>query len=222
MLEKRKQQRARIQAQSQHDSEIAQIVRTLVGPPETLSPTGEAEFFAACHRLGYTEGGVVQGDRLPAGVLDTVMLAIANDGRRPPENVELPLRAGEQGYCARQAALLKEITDREFRGGSRGISVPIGGGVRLRTGAVRGRSVTIGTHWETADTGLLTITSRRIVYSGTRKTLEFQLAKLATLNTYTDAIDLGVTNRQSTSSFRVANPDFIAGMIRAALNRPNP
>jgi hypothetical protein len=50
--------------------------------------------------------------------------------------------------------------------------------------------VTIGTHWATADTGALTVTDQRVVYHGGRKTLEFLFTKLATINVYTDAIDL--------------------------------
>jgi hypothetical protein len=96
--------------------------------------------------------------------------------------------------------------------------VPLGHGIRYRTGAVRGHMVTIGTHWATADTGALTVTDQRIVYHGGRKTLEFLFTKLATVNVYTDAIDLGVTNRQTTSSFGVGDPELIAGIIHAAVN----
>jgi hypothetical protein len=78
--------------------------------------------------------------------------------------------------------------------------------------------VTIGTHWATADMGALTVTDRRVVYHGGRKTLEFPFAKLATLNVYSDAIDLGVTSRQSTSSFRTGDPELVAGIIHAAVN----
>ena len=69
-----------------------------------------------------------------------------------------------------------------------------------------------------ADSGALPVTDRRAVYHGGRKTLEFPFAKLATLNVYTDAIDLGVTSRQATSSFAVSDPELVAGMIHAAVN----
>ena len=41
---------------------------------------------------------------------------------------------------------MKEVIDREFRGGSRGVSVPIAKGVRFRTGSFRGKSVVGGSH----------------------------------------------------------------------------
>ena len=100
----------------------------------------------------------------------------------------------------------------------RGLSIPLGHGVRYHTSATRGHMVTIGTHWAPADSGRLTVTDKRVVYHGRRKTLEFPYAKLVTLNVYTDAIDLGVTSRQATSSFRTGDPQLLAGIIHAAVN----
>jgi hypothetical protein len=78
--------------------------------------------------------------------------------------------------------------------------------------------VAVGTHWETADSGLLTVTNKRVVYHGARKNLEFAFAKLSTLSTYSDAITLGVSNRQNASTIALTEPEFVAGMIRAAFN----
>jgi hypothetical protein len=62
------------------------------------------------------------------------------------------------------------------------------------------------------------VTDGRAVYHGGRKTLEFPFAKLATLKVYSDAIDLGVTTRQTTSSFGTSNGELIAGIIHAAIS----
>jgi hypothetical protein len=78
--------------------------------------------------------------------------------------------------------------------------------------------VTVGSHWTIADEGVLTVTDRRVVYHGGRKTLEFPYAKLATLNVYSDAIDLGVTSRQNTSSFGTSHAHLIAGIIHGAIS----
>jgi hypothetical protein len=136
----------------------------------------------------------------------------------PSEGTTLILNKDEVSLLDTPVSLLKEVTDREFRGGSQGVSIPIGGGMRYRVGAVRGHMVTIGSHWTVADEGVLTVTDRRAVYHGGRKTLEFPFAKLATLNVYSDAIDLGVTSRQSTSSFRTSNADLIASIIHGAIS----
>lgn len=146
-----------------------------------------------------------------------VRLGLAQAGYYIETETSLLLKRGECALLDAPVHLLKEVADREFRGGSRGVSVPLGHGVRFRTTGARGHMVTLGTHWVTADTGRLTVTDQRVVYHGGRKTIEFLFTKLATLNVYTDAIDLGVTSRQSTSSFRTADPELIAGMIHAAL-----
>lgn len=151
-------------------------------------------------------------------VLTALRLGLAQGGCFLETDTTLLLKKDERALLDAQVSLLKEVTDREFRGGSRGVSVPLGHGVRYRAGAMRGHMVTIGTHWATADTGVLTVTDQRVVYHGGRKTLEFAFGKLATLNVYTDAIDLGVTTRQSTSSFRAANPELVAGVIHGAIN----
>jgi hypothetical protein len=151
-------------------------------------------------------------------VRTAIRLGLSQGGYFLQTDTTLLLKKGESALLESGADLLKEVTDREFRGASNGVSVPLGHGIRYRTGAVRGHMVTIGTHWATADTGALTVTDQRIVYHGGRKTLEFLFTKLATLNAYTDAIDLGVTNRQATSSFRVGDPELVAGIIHAAVN----
>jgi hypothetical protein len=199
------------------DVELRQFVQTLVTDDGSLSEQGESSWLDYLYEHGYgdEQGKVISSD-LPSDVVDTVMLGKANDGRFAACAATLLLKHDEVAYCEKAAGLLKEVTDREFQGGSRGISVPLGHGVRVRAGGVRGHMVTVGAHLEVADTGYLTVTDRRAVYHGGRKTLEFLYAKLATLNVYSDAIDLGVTTRQTTSTFRLADPPFVAGMIRAA------
>ena len=76
--------------------------------------------------------------------------------------------------------------------------------------------VTIGSHWTDTDKGALTLTDRRLVYHGERQTIEFPLAKLATLNVYGDAIAVGVTNRKTNSHFRAHIPELVAGLIQGA------
>jgi hypothetical protein len=133
----------------------------------------------------------------------------------------LILRRGEEAYFEQHAVLLKEVAQREYRGGSRGWSIPIGSiqgrSVRYRVGSYRGHLVNLGTDWVPADSGTMTVTNERVVYRGQRKTLEFQYSKLVSLEAYSDAIDLAVSNRQATSCFRVDDPACLASIIRAAV-----
>jgi hypothetical protein len=205
-------------AHAERDAQLRQFVNGLIDDDGSLSEQRERSWTDYLLDHGYAdEQDRVVSTELPADVVDTILLGKANDGRFAAlAEAALLLKHDEVAYCEKAAGLLKEVTDREFQGGSRGVSVPLGHGVRFRTGGVRGRMVTVGAHLEVADTGYLTVTDRRVVFHGGRKTLEFLYAKLATLNVYSDAIDLGVTNRQTTSTFRLAAPQFVAGMIRAA------
>jgi hypothetical protein len=146
-------------------------------------------------------------------------LALSQGGRfiAPEHGTSLLLQDGEHALYDCHAYLLKEVTDRELRGASQGVSVPLGHGVRYRAGAVRGHMVTIGSHWTTADDRALTLTDRRLVYHGDRQTIEFPLAKLATLDVYGDAIAVGATNRTTNSHFPVGTPELVAGLVHGAV-----
>ncbi len=148
---------------------------------------------------------------------DALAIASINSGRMPAEeNPPILLKRGEQAYVAFQVELVRERAVREFRGGSQGVSIPIGMGVRYRVGNVRGRSVVVGTELATVDRGALVITTQRAVFAGSVKTLEFRYDKLVGLQTFTDGLGLNVTNRQAASVFRF-DPKMVSPHVMAAL-----
>jgi hypothetical protein len=59
----------------------------------------------------------------------------------------------------------------------------------------------------------------RAVFVGRRKTIEHRYDKLVSLQAYTDAVALGVTNRQSTTLLRVDDGPYVAAFIAAAARR---
>ena len=203
------------QEKKQHAHDLAELrpkLDEVTGPDGVVSVDGFREFVDFVGARGIDLGSVPE-------IAKEVRVRLAQGGVfLPSEHTTLILKKDETSLLDTPVSLLKEVTDREYVGGSRGVSIPLGGGVRYRAGAMRGHMVTIGTHWAVADDGTLTVTDRRIVYHGGRKTLEFPFAKLATLNVYSDAIDLGVTTRQTTSSFSTSNADLIAGIIHGAIS----
>ena len=220
MFNKRKAAKEQATEQAAKQAAVRQVLETLIAEDGTISDENTERFQSYCSEQGFLSGSDVNAE-LPVDVVRTLTLARAYPGHFIEIGTTLFLKPGEVCYAEVGAGMLKEVVQREFRGGSQGISVPLGHGVRYRTGAFRGHMVTIGTHWQVADSGMLTVTDKRVVYHGDRKTLEFSFDKLATLNVYSDAIDLGVTSRQATSSFRVFEPEFVAGMIHAAVNANN-
>jgi hypothetical protein len=111
---------------------------------------------------------------------------------------------------------MKEVVDREMRGGSSGVSVRIAKGVSYRVGQVRAHSVVVGTHLEAQDSGHLVVTDRRAVFMGTKKTLEFRRDRLVGLGQYADGLRLSVSNRQTASLSRFAqgsSPTIAAALL---------
>jgi hypothetical protein len=135
-------------------------------------------------------------------------VARINDGRLPQlpaGRSKLMAKRGEIVYVEVPAVLLKEVVDREFRGGSRGVSIPIAKGVRYRTSGFRGHSVVVGSHLEAADNGTLSVSSTRVVFLGDRKTIETAYAKLAGVDAFDDGIRIHASNRQSAPLLKLAS-----------------
>lgn len=198
----------------QHAQDLTQLRQEL---DEVTDPEGVVSVEGFRHFVEFVGDQGIDLASFP-DVAKDVRLGLARGGVfLPSEATTLILKKDETSLIDTPVNLLKEVTDREYVGGSRGVSIPLGGGVRYRAGAMRGHMVTVGIHWSVADEGTLTVTDRRAVYHGGRKTLEFPFAKLATLNVYSDAIDLGVTSRQTTSSFGTSNAELIAGIIQGAI-----
>lgn len=172
-------------------------------------------------RLGDVLGTPMQGLATNNFALfEELAIAEINDGRFPVlADPPIMVRKGEKVYASFNADLMKEVVIREFRGGSSGISVPLGGGVRYRVGGMRGRSVVVGSELVAQDSGLLVVTSTRSVFVGQKKTLEFRNDKLVGLEQFADGLRLNVSNRQTASLFTFPpgqSPSIAAALISAS------
>lgn len=155
-------------------------------------------------------------------VLFRLAIAKANDGRLDAiENTHVMTKKNEVVHLEMTAALMKEMVKREFRGGSRGVSFRIAPGVRYRVGAFRGHSVIVGTELKVADNGVLAVTSSRIVFLGTRKTMDVPLPKLVGLDVLDDGVRLHASNRQNAPLFRLENGHVVAATVNAAIQHLN-
>jgi hypothetical protein len=197
--------RKEAQALAQSSNEVVEFANSLLDGEGAMSEADVDKLLAFARERGY---GTEPSDERPVPVpaLRIMQVGIANRGRFVTVDSTLLLKADEVAYAEVPARLLKEVVDRQFQGGSRGVSIPLGHGVRYRTGSVRGQMVTVGTHWQTADSGALTVTNKRAVYHGARKNLEFAFPKLSTLSTYSDAITLASATARTRRRSRSANP----------------
>jgi hypothetical protein len=195
-------------------SEARSFFDGLLDGDGVLTPEGMGQLFMYAGERSEADRSAIWSE-----LVVPMNLALAQGGRFiAADETSLLLHDDESALYDCPAYLLKEVVDRELRGSSQGISVPLGGGVRYRIGAMSGHMVTIGSHWTDADEGALTLTGSRLVYHGMRQTIEFQLKRIATLSVYGDAIAVGATNRKGNSHFRVGSPELVAGLIQGAVS----
>lgn len=160
-------------------------------------------------------------DEMGLPLAEAIVLGQIRDGRLPrEEHPTFVAKPDETVHLETPAAFLKTVVDREYRGGYGGVSVRVAKGVSVRTGGMRGHSVAVGSHNEVADSGILAVTSTRVVFIGAHKTLEHQYGKLVQLKREgTNLLYLGVSNRQSVTPLAVVVPTATYELIRAAMER---
>lgn len=194
---------------------LAEVVRAAIDDAY-LSEAEEIGIDRAMSTLGISDAEVLQAVKPYASSL---MIARLNAGRLPtiPDPV-IFLKPKEVAHAQVQAALLKEVVQRETRGSYSGFSIPIVKGVRYRIGGFRGRSVVVGTSIEVADSGVLCLPSHRAVFKGMRQSVECLYSKLVGVNVFDDGIQFHVSNRKAATLLRVDDGHLVAAMVNAAMH----
>ena len=95
-------------------------------------------------------------------------------------------------------------TPSQYVGGSSGVSIPVGGGIRFRVGAMKGQVIPGEELQVDKDQGVVMLTTERRIFTGPIKTQEWNFDKLLQLSTNDDESDyfISVSNRQKTSGVR--------------------
>lgn len=129
----------------------------------------------------------------------------ASDG-----SASIALHAGEHAVWSGPASLVEPRRQRgHYQGGSSGVSIPVGGGMRVRVGQMRGTYVPGPEVQTPIDDGSATITDRRVVFVGGKATREWAFAKLVAVESTHDGKTtlLPVSNRQKVSGLVVEDAD---------------
>jgi hypothetical protein len=154
-------------------------------------------------------------------ILSRMVIANANAGRFPQAVAPFHIicKPGEDVYLESQASLLKEVADRQWQGGSSGFSFRIAKGVRYRVGNTRGHMQEVGTKLIVRDTGILSVTSTRLVFSGSSTTQESLFKKIVNLTVFKDGLAVAVSKGQETitRSYSTSAGEMIAAVINAAM-----
>lgn len=170
--------------------------------------------------LELAESLAVNLNQYPA-ILDRIVIANANAGRFPKAASPLHImpKAGEEVYMESHAALMKEVADRQWQGGSSGFSFRVAKGVRFRTGNTRGHMQQVGTKIIETDTGVLSVTSSRVVFSGRTTTQESPYTKIENLTVFSDGLAVAVRRGSDivTRLYSAGGGEMIAAIINAAM-----
>ena len=91
-----------------------------------------------------------------------------------------------------------------YAGGSTGVSIPIGGGIRFRVGAMKGQVIPGEELQVDRDQGVVMLTTERLIFTGPIHTREWNFDKLLQLSTNEDESDyfISVSNLKKTSGVR--------------------
>ena len=121
---------------------------------------------------------------------------------KPIQPQSLILKKGETAYIELpNITLMEPRAVRTSTGGYGGGSVRVAKGVSIRMGGAQGRS-TSHDELTNIDTGTLTISNKRIVYSGSTKNYDIPLTKVVNLTPFRDALEVQVSNKQKPEYFK--------------------
>jgi hypothetical protein len=194
-------------------------VATRTVSDDLLTPEENAQLSSLMMTLNITWAWV---DSIDQGLQERVLVSSINGGILPEVATPHVLpKKGEVVHFECDATLIKEVAIREYQGGYQGFSFPIGKtGVRYRVGGSRGHSVEVGTKLDVADAGILSITNKRAIYLGSRKTVEMPYAKLANLTVFNNGLQFHQSNRVNAPLFRIPRgADVAAAIVNAASQR---
>jgi hypothetical protein len=181
-----------------------------------LTEEEQHQFMVFAQSLG------VNLNQYPA-ILNRIVIANANAGRFPSAAppFHIMLKAGEEIYLETYASLLKEVADRAWKGGSSGVSFRVAKGVRLRTGQTKGHFQQVGTKTVVTDSGTLSVTSTRIVFSGKTTTQESRYGDVVNLTVRSDGITLAVSKGREviTHAYTTGMGEMVAAVINAAIHQ---
>ncbi len=109
--------------------------------------------------------------------------------------VGLILKKGELCHASLPARLLEErVISRNYKGGTQGISIPLGKGVRFRVGEQKGK-FTSESGLKSISEGNFIITNQRLVFSGHLKSVATPISKLLDLHLFENGLNYSAEGR---------------------------
>ena len=178
-------------------------------PPTTLTPMGFFADFKAKRALNAATKQYNSLHEIWQEDIDCLrkiieVITAASDGKDSVPNT-LMQKAGEHTLWSATGVFHETgRTPSQYVGGSSGVSVPIGGGIRFRVGAMKGQVVPGIELQVDKDQGVVMLTTERLIFTGPIHTREWNFDKLLQLSTTDDESDyfISVSNFKKTSGVR--------------------
>ena len=148
-----------------------------------------------------------QENRVLNAALDIFTTASKGD---EPDDSSLVQKKGELVLWTGNATFHEAgRTASTYVGGSSGFSIPLVAGIRYRVGSFKGRVVPGEEMQIDKDSGIVTLTNQRLIFSGPLATSEWSFAKLLSSfsNPERDDFIFGVSNRKKSSGLRFTPED---------------
>jgi hypothetical protein len=127
----------------------------------------------------------------------------------------LVLQKDEVCHWEESAGLLIQRTKREYVGGSTGVSVPVGHGVRVRVGAFRAVPID-KTIYESGGSGTLHITNQRICWTGQEQSIAIPYKKVISLAGFDEGFEVHTSNPKKPGIFLVPHPELTVQLVSLA------
>lgn len=145
-------------------------------------------------------------------------IALVQQGQAlPTVPANLILKSGESAFYSAPSALYETRAVRHYQSGFTGFRVAKG----IYIGGSRGRS-TSSQEWSKVDSGMLTITNKRLIFDGGSADRSVALGKILSADSSIDGVEVSVENRQKSMVFAAANPMILATIIRICCQADNP
>ena len=127
----------------------------------------------------------------------------------PTMPTNIILKPDERAFYSTRSILYETRAVRQYQAAHSGVRVAKG----VYIGGTSGRSIS-SQQWSKLDTGLLTITNKRLVFVGGREDRTVPLNKVVSVNANLSQIVLSVEGRQKAMVFDVPNPLIASAIIR--------
>jgi hypothetical protein len=130
----------------------------------------------------------------------------------------LILQKGETCHWEEGVGLRVQKTTHQYVGGHSSVSIPLGHGVRFKTGGFKGhREDRIS--WEDGGTGVLHITNQRVCFTG-QQSVAIPYKKMISISGFENGFILQTSNEKKPGIFIVRHPELTTRFVNLAANPP--